>query len=1292
MGKSTALDEEGRALGEAATSITARHFATFDADHHPEWKDKTLFIDGLDEIRTGTNDPRGPIDQIRRNLDKLGKPRFRLSCRHADWLDTDRRSLEAVCPSGEVTVLRLDPLDETRTAQLLRSTTDVANVTVFVRAARERGLEGMLTNPQSLTMLARAVGAGHWPETRLATFEQACRAIATEHNEEHLSVRPETDPDQTLDAAGRLCAALLIAGRPGCAITITRETDDYPYVAKCGYGEQRCRAATTTKLFRYPAQGLAEPVHRHIAEYLGARHIASLIESGLPVGRAVALMSAPDGKIASELRGLSAWLAASSPLARRDLIDRDAIGVALYGDIHAFSVDEKQALFDSLVREPRQLEPTERRAPAFASLATPAMRDVIERLLLAPPDDGDEQFIVDFVLAILREARPLDGFTRLFLDITRDHKRWPRIRHAALDALIHYGAHDNDLLALLQDIQGGAVDDPNDELLGQLLSALYPGKVGPSAVWDYAKDTNERHLGAYRMFWAVDLPVRSSDQEVADCLNECHSRLAELERENGSLLEPCTARLLVRALRAFGDDVVTPRLYDWLDTGVRLGVGGYRSDDTSAEISHWIAERPETHIDLVIEGLSRRTDDLRHAPYEVFRRFFNAEVPQTFYESCIQVAGRMAESAPGIAESLLVLAIRRGGLEPTFVGQQIGEHSPLAHSLVTVSNPMPTARERQQEARQEKQELRDEERHRFEYLKANEAALRENRAPTPVLHQLAGTYFDSFLKFTPKEGQRRLKELVHQDAELLDAVVAGLRLARDRDDLPDVDAILALRRQSRIHTLCWPYLASLAEAERVGSLGADWRTTDHARTALVIYLGYPHGTYEPSWYQDLVEHCPETVAGVQIKLAGESLRDGIDPVSANLWHLAFDPDHTRIAHHASIPLLRKFPPRAGKQLLHVLDHLLLAAFQHADRAAFQQLIERKLSRKSLPASHRGRWLAAGCAVAPARYEHDATAFATRGRREERTLHLASFFCPQQRPFAVEVGGARLAALLLRLVGRIVGPEFGEGFVTPAMAASRLVRHCVGVLANDPAPEATRALGELQQDAQLSQWHRPLAQAADDQQVIRRDSEYRNPTIEQAAETLSGGLPTGPADLAAFVLDRLGVIAQRIRWTDSDDWKQHWNEDQYGRPTKPKREESCTRAILSDLRGLLPDGVDAQPESRYSNDSSADIRVSHGASHVPIEVKRNGHRDLWRALRTQLIAKYTRDAGTGGRGLYVVLWFGRELTQRSPTGERPSTPDELREQLEDTLTHAERHTVSICVIDVSPVTRKPLVSK
>ena len=85
-GKTTAFETECKALEENACLITARNFLALDVNNHPEWRDKTLFIDGLDEIRAITRDVVTPFEEIRGRLDELGRPHFRLSCREADWL------------------------------------------------------------------------------------------------------------------------------------------------------------------------------------------------------------------------------------------------------------------------------------------------------------------------------------------------------------------------------------------------------------------------------------------------------------------------------------------------------------------------------------------------------------------------------------------------------------------------------------------------------------------------------------------------------------------------------------------------------------------------------------------------------------------------------------------------------------------------------------------------------------------------------------------------------------------------------------------------------------------------------------------------------------------------------------------------------------------------------------------------------------------------------------------------------------------------------------------------------
>ena len=85
-----------------------------------EWHGTTLFLDGLDEFRAGAADGRTPLDDIRRKLYLLGCPRFRLSCRWADWqAANDSEALEQVSPYGTVMVIQLDPLSDRNIKDIL---------------------------------------------------------------------------------------------------------------------------------------------------------------------------------------------------------------------------------------------------------------------------------------------------------------------------------------------------------------------------------------------------------------------------------------------------------------------------------------------------------------------------------------------------------------------------------------------------------------------------------------------------------------------------------------------------------------------------------------------------------------------------------------------------------------------------------------------------------------------------------------------------------------------------------------------------------------------------------------------------------------------------------------------------------------------------------------------------------------------------------------------------------------------------------------------------------------------
>ena len=227
----------------------------------------------------------------------------------------------------------------------------------------------------------------------------------------------------------------------------------------------------------------------------------------------------------------------------------------------------------------------------------------------------------------------------------------------------------------------------------------------------------------------------------------------------------------------------------------------------------------------------------------------------------------------------------------------------------------------------------------------------------------------------------------------------------------------------------------------------------------------------------------------------------------------------------------------------------------------------------------------------------------------------------------------------------------------------------------------------------------LVRERDAQAPRFRKAQYRAPTLSEIKEAVDGGPPAGAADLAALVAEKLNWLANRIRNGNTDDWLQYWHIDpddpQGRRVIWPKPEEPCRDQLLSDLRLCLsPYDVDAAPEGHYAEDTRSDILTVHGAHAVPVEIKKTDSRDLWSAIKDQLIAKFMRDPRSGGYGIYLVLWFGPDYIESAPpAGSRPNSPEMLRRLLEDGLEPAQRRTITIVVVDVSaPHNRRPAVHR
>ena len=1301
-GKTTAFKTECKELREKACLITARDFLTFDPQSHPEWRDKTLFIDGLDETRVGANDARTPFDQIRGRLDTLGKPRFRLSCREADWLGAnDRRRLESVSPDSKVTVLRLNPLTDSDIADILNDRPDIGDAQAFIAAAEGRRVYELLKNPQTLNMLADVVAqSGGWPKSRKETFEMACDQMVREPNEEHQAAQESNTPSapaQLLDAAGRLCAVQLISGVAGYTLH-GQEDEDYPAPDQCDYDRREMlRSALVTRLFK-GAPNNRTLVHRHIAEFLGARHLAQIIGTRLPARRVIALIEGKDGTVVTEMRGLSAWLAAHCEDARADLIARDPIGVGLYGDIREFSTGNKRALLKALYREISRLGSVEM-AAAFGALATPDMEHELREVLTDSSRKNEHQMFTGFVLRFLREDAPMPGLLEPLLGIVRGDTWSPGINILALEAFIHFQDNENktsELKALLADIQNGSVSDPDDELLGTLLVHLYPQYLPPSEVWGYQSNSRNREpfFGPYLLFWRTVLLKKSSNAQVAELLDSLNEWLSGLlpALESSHRLEHfpiIPIKLLARGLEAHGDELDMVRLYNWLDAGL---AGNHGDAEAIREIRDWLEQRPNVQKAVILEGLARTPESDEFRLYmnasNVRKCLYDASPPSDFGLWFLKQAIAMEDTKPQIAELLFEWAVRahtdqigNDGLSLEILREHAQSNKTWKAYLDRLLTPHPWGLALQTEERRSIEAQRRQEDYWLDQIRPNETTLRENRAEPALLYKMADKYFGRFYRFSGDNGPKAIAELLRDDHKLVDATLQGLRGAIDREDVPDVEEILRLKEKGRMHYLGWPFLAGLAEVERTAPEDSSRWDDRRIRTALAFYYSTPHADYRPKWYRRLLVARPEIVAEVQVQFVISGFR-GDSEYSYKLFELAYDPDHAKVARHASLPLLRAFPTRCKLKQIENLDYLLWAALQYANRTSLQELIDRKLfpKRKSMNVAQRVHWLAAGLIVSPRAY-NDLLRDFVQGH-ERRGLHLAKFFFSddQVRPSLPELR-VEILELLIRLVGSYIGPDkwHEEGLDTPAKQASRFVNGLIQRLAASPTKDASQALAALLADPALSAWSDVLSRARDAQQVTWRDANYRHFTIEQVCQTLNDGTPTNAADLAALLMDRFDEIADRIRTNNANYWRPYWNEDKNQNPTTPKHENSCRDALLRDLRLYF---TNAEPEVQNIGNTRTDICVAYPSFQVPVEIKKNSHQELWSSMRNQLIAKYTIDPNTDGYGIYLVFWFGKDLTPPPPSGTRPTNTEELKKRLKATLSPDEARKISVCVIDVS----------
>jgi hypothetical protein len=1302
-GKSWVFDDECRAVDgvllnarDVVSGITPADVAG-----------RTVFIDGLDEVRAGSTDGRVPFEAIRKWLHDHRRPRFRLSCREADWLGSnDKSHLAQVAPGGQVDVLHLDPLSQDDIETILASRArEVPDVEQFLHDAERTGIGDLLGNPLLLDLLIEATAGGTWPDTRAGIYDAACRQLALEHNEEHLAVRPGQAGgiERLLHDAGLLFAVLLLSGKYGIALQGAASPDDVALGdLPLALNLHDQAAALRSKVFSTQAT-IAVPRHRSIAEFLAAKALARRIAEGLPLGRVLALMQGFDGRPVEPLRGLWAWLAVHDVPGRHRLIARDPLGFVLNADAAALTSAERADVLRAL-RDAAEEDPWFRNqawvSHPFGPLASADMAATYEALLRESQGGRGHEAFIDCVFDALRHGQPMPSLAPALEAWVEDGGAGSHLRIAAYKAWkACVGFSPPKALGWLDSIRSGAMADGDDRLTGALLTDLYPAHVGPASVFTYMHAPRRISLFAeYQNFWSTVLwrqTRHSQYAELADAwLNHAPADAKYDPRDYD--ISRLRSRLLANVLAHAGDEASDLQLYRWL--GICLDEYGFsRLDhDQTTAVRQWLADRPQRMKAVVALGLAQtQADEQGHKPFwQAEQRLHGAPLPRDWYRWLLEQAG--AANTAELAQHCFFPAAR-AALEPVTgfdspsqdeIEAWVDQHRarwPDAVRWLEDAWSMPLDHWQGKEGkrrRQEESQWAASQAKRQQSLQPHLPSLLDGTAPPGLLHQLAIAHEHGFSDLRGDTPLERVRHLLVSDEAQAQAAIDALPLVLARDNLPTVDEAIALEAKGKQPHYIRPaaLLAARLAFERDPGVAMQWQE-DLAQRLVAYYLTDGTGNM-PGWYRELAQQRPAWVAPVLVAYALAKLKRKAAQSITGLWALGKEADHAALARLALPQMLAGFPLRAGEAALGTLNQSLLPALAVLDDAQAAAIVSMKLRQTGMSAAQRIAWLVADL---PYRAQAADELAALVGRNERRAVLLGGALYEQGTlDRVVQQLKPQSVCRLIEVLAPITAAERWRraGIVTVADHRGDTVHSLFSMLSSNPSADARDALLSFVGSQTLGAWGETLQYSLRTQHTTAREAGFVAASPRQVAATLANEAPANAADLLALVVQHLDDMLAKWRGADTFALKGFWQD----KGQTSKSENDCRDVLLDLLRDRLkPLGILVSRERTAAQDKRADqcaefIRNGQRIA-LPIEVKKADHGKLWTAWRDQLQRHYMNDPGADGHGLYLVLWFGQKVTIH-PEGLKLQGAMHLQTLIEQRIPAHDRSRLAVQVLDLS----------
>lgn len=463
-----------------------------------------LYLDSLDEALLRIDTVTDLLAQILSRL-PLERLHLRIACRSDDWSLGFECTLKQLWRAKRDCTYTLAPLRrvDVAAAARMRGIDDGA----FLAEVERIGAVPLAIKPITLEFLFKSFQRdGGLPRTQRDVYARGCELLCEESNRH----RRETRRTGVHTAGERLAAASCLAAVTVFSNRYAVWTDldmgevpeaDVPVhevIEAIGGGldvqESAIRAALATGLFSAPNASERNWAHQTYAEYLAARFVTQR----MTLRQVLNLLLDSDGKLVPQLRTVAAWIAVMMPETFDVLAMADPEGV-LRADVTAADEARRACLVAALLAT-YEAEETLDRDPAlwrrYATLSHPGLADQLRPYIT----NSAKGIIARRVAIDVAAACKLQTLQTDLMRLALDPNEPPHLRSRAVDAVAAVG-DPSTLVKLRPFVFGEAGDDPDDDLKGYALRALWPEHLSaPELFTALTPPMNEHYFGAYAAF------------------------------------------------------------------------------------------------------------------------------------------------------------------------------------------------------------------------------------------------------------------------------------------------------------------------------------------------------------------------------------------------------------------------------------------------------------------------------------------------------------------------------------------------------------------------------------------------------------------------------------------------------------------------------------------------------------------------------------------------------------------------------------------------------------------------